>query len=418
MNGKAILLLGTLVTLALPLRAEITWHGFVDSRAGTRLQQDPLQEDSPLAEIRTRVDAEAWVGDANLRLRNDFVLDAVDEDRRHVDLESGEGWNDLREASLSFSLGTMTDVKAGRQILTWGTGDLLFINDLFPKDWKSFFAGREVEYLKAPSDALMISLFPEWASVDVVYTPRFDPDRFLDGSRFSFYPFQASPDQPVAADLPDEVGQDDEVALRVYRTFGAAEWAVYGYDGFWKSPAGVDPDSGKATFPKLRVWGLSRRAPLGSGISHLEAGYYDSRNDGRGDDPTVRNSEARLLAGYEMEVAADTTLGLQAYVEWMQDYSDYRESLPDGMPANDEFRQVSTLRLTRQLLAQTLTASFFIFYSPTDRDGYVRPNLTWKSSDAWAWTAGANLFFGDRNDTFFGQFEDNNNLYAGVRYSF
>ncbi len=77
-----------------------------------------------------------------------------------MDLDSGDGAFDLREASLVFSPSADTDVKVGRQILTWGTGDLVFINDLFPKDWVSFFIGRDVEYLKAPSDALKVSAFP------------------------------------------------------------------------------------------------------------------------------------------------------------------------------------------------------------------------------------------------------------------
>ena len=78
-------------------------------------------------------------------------------------------------------------ITLGRQILTWGTGDLVFINDLFPKDWVSFFIGRDVEYLKAPSDALKVSAFSGWANLDLVYTPRFDADRFIDGRRLSFF---------------------------------------------------------------------------------------------------------------------------------------------------------------------------------------------------------------------------------------
>jgi len=31
---------------------------------------------------------------------------------------------------------------------------------------------------------------------------------------------------------------------------------------------------------------------------------------------------------------------------------------------------------------------------------------------------GANIFFGNHKDTFFGQFEDNSNIYFGTRYSF
>ena len=75
----------------------------------------------------------------------------------------GSGWTrpaccrawiaDVRDLTLSFSAGASTDVSIGRQVITWGTGDLVFLNDLFPKDFVSFFAGRDDDYLKAPGDA-------------------------------------------------------------------------------------------------------------------------------------------------------------------------------------------------------------------------------------------------------------------------
>jgi hypothetical protein len=35
--------------------------------------------------------------------------------------------------------------------------------------------GRDNEYLKAPFDAIKVSLFGKWANLDIVYTPQFDP---------------------------------------------------------------------------------------------------------------------------------------------------------------------------------------------------------------------------------------------------
>jgi hypothetical protein len=42
-------------------------------------------------------------------------------------------------------------------IITWGVGDLLFINDVFPKDWESFFSGRPPEYLKLGVDGALVT---------------------------------------------------------------------------------------------------------------------------------------------------------------------------------------------------------------------------------------------------------------------
>ena len=120
-------------------------HGFMDARYGQRLQEDPDEDDQIMAEARLQLEFSRMGDWATLQLKTDFYYDDV-VDQGHIDLEEGTGWLDLREANLGFSPQAITDIKIGRQILTWGTGDLLFINDLFPKDWPSFFSGRHVDY--------------------------------------------------------------------------------------------------------------------------------------------------------------------------------------------------------------------------------------------------------------------------------
>lgn len=56
-----------------------------------------------------------------------------------------------------------------------------------------------------------------------------------------------------------------------------------------------------------------RSTSSGKGIGNVELAYYDSRKDRSGCDPFVRNSEFRLLVGYEQEVAKDFTAGIQYY---------------------------------------------------------------------------------------------------------
>jgi hypothetical protein len=62
--------------------------------------------------------------------------------------------------------------------------------------------------------------------------------------------------------------------------------------------------------------------------------------------------------------------------------------------------------------------SLFAFYSPSEDDAHLRPKAAYKLSDEILFTLGANVFLGAHDDTFFGQFEDNTNVYARVRYSF
>lgn len=418
-------LLLILVLLLLPLPAGAfklgDLHGFLDLRGGVRLQDDATQRDTSLLESRLQLDYSHRFAAATLQLRGDLIADDI-VNGDAVDLERGEGIFDLREANLLFSPTASMDVKIGRQILTWGTGDLLFINDLFPKDWQSFFIGRDQEYLKAPSDAALVSLFPAWGTVDLVLTPVFDSDRYLSGRRLSYWNPQlgriAGRNAVIVADQPDNWFEDYELALRLSKNLAGYELALYGYRGFWKSPVGFNADSGRAYSPRLNVYGASARGPLQGGIGNLELGWYDSRDDRDGRDPLLPNSELRLLVGYERELARELTAAGQFYVEQLLDYDRYLDSLPTGQIPRDETRQVLTLRLTRLLLQQTLTLSLFGYWSPTDQDYYLRPNLKYKLTDNWLLTAGANLFGGNRPQTFFGQLEDNSNIYAGVRYSF
>jgi len=396
--------------------------GFWEVRSGYRLQNDKYEKDASIGETRLQLEMEKIWKDFTFRATTDLYYDWLDWNHS-VDLERGEGFLDLREASVAFSPTDFVDLKLGRQILTWGTGDLIFINDLFPKDWQSFFIGRDTEYLKAPSDAIKASFFTDLANVDVVYTPRFDSDRFITGDRVSYWNGRrtAGADAIVRTDKQDDWFGDDEWALRISKNVGGYELAAYGYLGYWKSPGGFNTSTSKYTFPKLNVYGASARGQVGKGIGNVEMGYYDSRDDKSGDEPYVDNSQMRYLIGYEQdlpEIAPDFTVGLQYYVEQTLNYSDYRRALPAGNKAVDQYRHLLTFRITKLYWNQNLTCSLFTYFSPSDKDVYMRPNINYKVNDNLAMEVGANVFWGDYPHTFFGQFEDNTNIYTAIRYSF
>ena len=156
----------------------IPLHGFWEARVGPRIVHDPyVSRSATLGETRLRLETDPYWHGVQVNVKADLLWDAV----------VREALVEMREANISLAPLDFMDVKVGRQILTWGTGDLLFINDLFPKDYVSFFIGRDLEYLKAPSDALKLSFFNRLANLDVVYTPQFDPDVFFTGKRLSYY---------------------------------------------------------------------------------------------------------------------------------------------------------------------------------------------------------------------------------------
>jgi len=391
--------------------------GFWEARGGFRTQSDSHQRGTSIGESRLQLELQKEFESFSINLTTDLLYDTVDR-QRHIELEQGKGWIDLREANIEFSPTDFVDVKLGRQVLTWGTGDLLFINDMFSKDWNSFFIGRDEEYLKAPSDAIKTSFFSSVANIDLIVNPHFDADRYIDGRRVSFFDPTLGAITGQNAIVKTDQPQGSEVSLRVYQTVGTYELAFYGYDGFWKSPAGFDALAGVAIFPELRVYGASVRGPLSSGIGNVEVGYYDSKDDSNGKDSLINNSEFRFLVGYEQELAKDLTLGVQYYLEWLLDYDGYRDGLLVGSPQRDEYRHLITTRLTWLTYNQNLQWSLFVYYSPSDADGYLRPKLHYKIDDNWSAEVGGNFFVGERKHTFFGQLRHNNNLFAAVRYGF
>lgn len=388
------------------------WSGFVEGSLGTRLDTDPLIDNkSTLEELRLRAESEWSPGKATIGFKADAAYDGV---TNEWDIE-------VRDLTAAFTLGENFDLKIGRQVQTWGTGDLVFLNDLFPKDFVSFFAGRDDDYLKAPGNAVRISRFSSAFNVDFVWTPVFEPDVYLTGERFSFFSplagVNVAPRPPLSAIEPEEKFANGEFALRLYRTIEGREYALYGYRGYFKQPNALTR-SLEATFAPLTALGASLRQPLGPGLFNVEGSYYLSRDDGSGSDPRIPNDQLRLLAGYEWEARPNFTVALQYYLEWTLDHDELIANIAAAEFAPDERRHLLTNRLTYRAGRDKHTLSLFTFFSPSDGDFYLRPSYTYRYSDQWSMVFGGNLFDGDERHTFFRQLSDASNAYVRVRFHY
>ena len=126
----------------------------------------------------------------------------------------------------------------------------------------------------------------------------------------------------------------------------------------------------------------------------------------------------KFLIGYQKQLREDFTIGLQYYNEYMHDYSEYKKNQPSELPKDKKLYQLSTLRLTQLLFHQTLRLSFFAFYSPSDRDYLLNPEIKYNFSDhVWA-AIGGLIFGGGEKWSQFGQLDKNDNVYAQIRYEF
>jgi hypothetical protein len=376
-------------------------HGFGEAAVASRFLADPvISDDFVLAEARFRLDLSHYTDLAELSFKVDLVADDV------ID----EVVIDIRQAVITLHASSWLDVRAGRQVLTWGTGDLVFLNDLFPKDFVSFFIGRDLEFLKAPSNSVKFSFYPKPVNLDLVWTPVFDPS--VPGLVSA-----ESMGQPLTADEPAQTLENGEFAGRLYRTFGGYELALYGYVGFTKRPLAFDPVLDTPAFSRLGAYGASVRGTLAGAIGNFEGSYYDSMDDRAGTDPNVPNSQIRGLLGYERELLANFTLGLQYLLQWNLEHDQLLAASPTPQFEPDELQHTFTMRVTYRFRQETMILSLFAYVSPSDGDTHLRPAFTYAWSDAVRLDLGANLMAG-RESSFFGQLEQNSNIYGRLRYSF
>jgi hypothetical protein len=390
-------------------------HGFAEGAGSARITKDRAQRDGfVLSEARFRLDLSHYSDRADFSFKGDLVSDGITED---VQI-------DIRQAVVTLQASSWLDVRAGRQVLTWGTGDLVFLNDIFPKDFVSFFVGREDEFLKAPSNSVKLTFYSDLVNTDLVWTPIFAPDVFITGERLSFFDptvpglvGMKTLEQPLQAKPPAKDIDNGELAVRLFRNLGGYELALYGYVGFTKQPLAFDPVADMPTYSSMAVYGSSVRGNFLGGIANVEGAYYNSLKDDDGDDPDIPNSQLSVLFGYERELFTRFNMGLQYYLERIQGYNNLIEnsSSPEFEP--DEYRHVITTRLTYRLLNETLMLSFFAFATAGQDDIHLRPSLTRYWSDAVTISAGANLMWGD-DHRFFGQLENNSNAFVRIRYGF
>lgn len=392
--------------------SDTSLHGFLQGNYSADIDRsNPDGGDFKWAEERLQLKFDANREPFRFFFKTDAFYDHADEG---ADLELREGYVDFTSSKW--------DLRIGRQVITWGVGDLVFINDVFPKDYEAFFSGRPMEYLKKGVNGIKMGVYPSSVSAEVVVIPFFEPNVYPQGSRF--YMFDPMPSVTNREEKEPSGSLDNtETAFRIYRDIAGFDTSLYYYRGFYRQ-ASMRPDSMSSTtmidlfYPELSVYGASAQGRALDGVLSVEAGYYSSRQDEDGTDPMIQNSQSKILFGYQRQIWEDFTAGFQYYAEYMHDYSAYERNVPAGFPQEHKLHQLTSVRLTQFLMHQTLRLSLFSFYSTSDGDYLLNPEIKYNFSDnIWA-AIGGNIFGGGEAWSQFGQLEKNDNLYTQMRYEF
>jgi hypothetical protein len=394
--------------------AEVEVHGYLLGTVSSRMGGQPLNTGEKnnwlLAEERLQVElsTESDEGNTALTGKIDFINDHV----------SANADIDVRELYGEY-IADAFELRIGRQMLTWGVADRLFINDVFPKDWAAFFSGKPLEYMKIGSDMAKISVFGDTWDAEIALIPIAQYDVTPQTDRFVVYSMPGV----TGTQARDKTISGSEAAIRLHKAFGNVDMALYAFTGFWHQPD-KGMSGSNAIYPRLNVFGFTAQDTLFGGVLSLEGGFYQSVNDTSGTNALIANSQYRYLIGYEREIATDVTLGLQFYGELMHQHAGYFASAqpafnaglgPEPQPAH---RKIMTVNLRALWLNQTLTTSLFAMMVGDGGGRMLNPDIHYAVSDELSINAGGHVFQGGPDSWMLGMMKHDDNIYMNVKWSF
>ena len=398
-------------------------QGMNITHTGPKYDGDGPNDDWVMANRRFRLQTQKNNKKGGLYAKIDVVRDDI----------SSDTYVDIRELRLQYTPVRWLDISVGKQVSTWGVADMLFINDLFPKNWNGNFLGRDMEYLKDSSTSLRLTSYIKKWTWDVVYTPQFAPDTTPTGCYLSVYDPNSgqiiSNDQNcnsenMAGGRKSRDINDSELAMSLRRYIGGHQLAFYYYRGFYKNPKslqgmGTSEDPFRPFYSRLNVFGLSTEGQAGPGILTSEFGVYDSLDDVDGLNPLVENSQLKFLVGYKMDLNANLMVGTQWYLESFQDYDNYEQSVGFNPYRKEKNSNTFTLRVMVKGQQETLFVNLFAYVRPEDHDSFIKLDCSKRMDDNFSIIAGVNIFDGKEGFEAreFGMLKHDDNVFVRLRYN-
>ena len=378
-------------------------NGFVDS-------YHALQTSYPhkvmSSRTRLRLEMRADYGEASLYSSMNLAYNSLLKDQTGAF---------LREAYFDYA-GDFLEVKAGRQIVTWGVADGLRITDLIsPMDYTEFMA-NDYDDIRVPVNAIDLKIPGERVSAEVIFVPV--PEYFV---------MPSGEDNPWTRPLPERTRMDlsgtpekrlknSEYGGRLRFFLENLDFSLTALHTFNKSPvtvASYNPQTDsvliKGVYKPMNVFGGDVSIPMGEFVVRGEIAEYF-------DEPIAFSNSG----GYLLRNTLNALVGIDWYAgnNWtfMAQYMHkfvgrYREKL--GI---EEHSSMVTARISKELLNNTLKFSLYGMLDVDNLGYYVRSAADYLLSDQITVSFGADGFGGKRGT--FKTYKKKTQIWAKGKYFF
>ncbi len=370
------LLSGALAVLctALPLHAQedldISVKGFVDTYHALRTEAPGDWMSS-----RTRVRGE-------FRLEKDNGGAFVSANLIYNALLKDKSGFQLREAYAYWG-NNHWDLRAGKQIITWGVADGLRVTDLIsPMDYSEFLA-QDYDDIRVPVGALRLRFLQDSWNLEAVAVPV--PEYFV---------LPTDPANPWSVgQLPPEVKPEAKVKNMEYGTrfscfLGGVDFSLMALRTWSKMPELLVDHIG---YHRLTVIGGDVSVPVGNLV--LRGEIADNMDD-------HGHHQGNGLVGVDWYPGGDWNVSAQ-----------YNQTFGDG-----EHTNLATLRVSKALLNNSLTLSTFAYADVRDGGVFNRLSADWGATDQLHFLLGYDYFYADKG--MFLMYAKNSEVWMKLKYSF
>lgn len=377
---------------------------------------------------------------------------------------------DLREIFIDVGLENMGNLRLGRQQITWGEADGIRLADIInPLNIGYHFNLESWEDIRIPIWAAYLNFIPpgfeDW-TFDVIYTQDFE--RAVrgepgSGSTWAFPLPNNARTQPIpGADLipyfyfdePDSNSDNAEYGARIrYKSdLSGIEFSAFYFHSFNDLP--ILEYRGQVQFgpqpvPLPPIWlvfdkydnyGFTFNAfsETFKTVFRGEFVYIDDIAFNRelpGFDPfvppnavlfdQVERDQFKAMIGFDRNTFIRPLNKLKSFYmsgQYFYLYTDDTDDLIDATYIDqgiEEDTHILTFMVNTAYMQEQLAPFILCIWSPDDKWWQVQTNLTYTSADFhWKYTLGANLMGGESNFAEMGLFENHNELYFKVQYSF
>lgn len=410
---KKILILACLLCLNLlpaPAQEEdgqmqVGFKGFIDTYHALRTASP---NDWMSSRSRTRGELTLEKGEAGLFVSANAVYNSLSEKQNGFF---------LREAYLYYDKSGW-DIRAGRQIVTWGVADAVRITDIVsPMDFTEFLA-QDYDDIRIPVNALRLRYTrPQW-SVETIVIPVSSFYELSTDSRNPWAVCLPGVNVPYTIDLgdtPQKHIKNMEYGGRIGACLSGVDFSVSALRTWNKMPVfhkTMLADGSllcKGDYRRMTMLGADLSVPAGKFVIRAEA----ARCFGEAQEPVAekdvcRRNSTNVLAGIDWYAGDDWQVGVQYSHKYISgDMSDISACRNSGM---------ATVRISKDMLRSTLSISTFAYIDVTNGGIYNRLCADYAVTDQIHTVLGFDFIRADKGQ--FAMYDRNSEVWMKMKYSF